>query len=101
MNFFAEQGSASQKFFLVVYLIKKTPVEELVQKLKAGKSISKNKYCGRVSPLFRQSFTYLTFDSEEQSTRSRYCGNINNNVSEVSVIDAENRCAMSIYKLQA
>lgn len=37
----AEQGPASQKFFLVVNLVRKIPVEVLVQKLKAGTAISK------------------------------------------------------------
>jgi hypothetical protein len=31
----------SQKFFLVVNLVRKTPIEVLVDRLKAGRSISK------------------------------------------------------------
>lgn len=63
-EYHTEQGVAYQKFFLVVNLVRKTPVEVLVEKLKAGRLISKEQVLRESEALCDPTCTYLTFCSE-------------------------------------
>ena len=89
---------------MVVNLVKRHPVEDLVSKLKSGKTIAKEQVI-RESMLFRLQYSLLclliVIFSDQQGRRRRYSGHFLHNVVKMSIVDIENRYTLPFFHLQS
>ena len=89
---------------MVVNLVKCHPVEDLVSKLKSGKTIAKEQVI-RESMLLRLQYSLLcllfVMFSDQQGRRRRDSGHFLHNVIKMSIVDIENRYTLPFFHLQS
>jgi hypothetical protein len=103
LNYISVTYALTQKrFYIMAVLAKKRTVEELVDRIKRGRVISKQSVLIE-SKLFRTLIVYsvLTLHSAQQSCRSWHYSNFNCHVSKGSCLCHEDRCTLQVNYLHA
>ena len=93
-----------QKFFIVVNLVKQHSIEDLVAKLKAGQKIQKERVIKESKLSFNFPALHISIEcniSGQQSPGQRRSNDRNHHVFKVSIVNFENRCALSVDSLHS
>ena len=90
-----------QKFYVLVNLVQRHPIEEMVAELKARKTISKEQVMreSKNNESLRPNITFLMITSEKQSRWFGDRGDFKCHVIKMPSLDAAYWCSMSLYNL--